>query len=145
MMKRFAIPLLLLTTLGGCQTMSAPPNLAEVEAVERARFQTWVRNDVPAMQLALADDALYCHSNGQCQTRQELLAEIAAKERIYRKMNVVRMTPKAVGGAVLINGTIEVAAELRGRAAEFRGIYSSVYVKRDGRWQLISWQSTTLP
>jgi hypothetical protein len=28
---------------------------------------------------------------------------------------------------------------------KFSSIYTSVYVKRDGRWQLISWQSTTLP
>jgi uncharacterized protein (TIGR02246 family) len=144
-MKRFAIPLLLLAALCGCQTMSAPPNLAEVEAVERARFQTWVRNDVAAMELALADDALYCHSNGQCQSKKEFIAEIAAKQRIYRTMDVIAMTPKAVGGAVLINGTIQVVAEVPGRTAQFRGIYTSVYVKRDGRWQLVSWQSTTLP
>jgi hypothetical protein len=60
-------------------------------------------------------------------------------------MDVVAMTPKAVGGAVLINGTIQVVAEVPGRTAQFRGIYSSVYVKREGRWQLMSWQSTTLP
>jgi hypothetical protein len=134
------------TLLAGCQTMRATPNLPEVEAVERTRFQTWIRGDAAGMNAALADDALYCHSNGQCQTKQELVAEVASKQRVYKKMDSISMKPKALGnGAVMINGTVDVAAELGGRGVEFRGIYTSVYVKRDGRWQLLSWQSTTLP
>jgi hypothetical protein len=144
-MTRSTLSLFVLALLAGCQTMSSPPNLGEVEAVERARFQTWVRNDVAAMAAVLADDAVYCHSSGQCQDKKGLLADIASKQRIYRKMDVISMAPKAVGGAVLINGTIDVVAESPGRTVQFRGIYSDVYVKRDGRWQLVSWQSTTLP
>ncbi len=144
-MTRHAVPLLFLTLLAGCQTMRATPNLGEVEAVERARFQTWIRNDVAGMATALADDVVYCHSSGQCQSKKEFIADIASKQRVYRKMDVISMAPKAVGGAVLINGTIDVVAESPGRVVQFRGIYSDVYVKRDGRWQLVSWQSTSLP
>jgi uncharacterized protein (TIGR02246 family) len=134
------------TLLAGCQTMPATPNLPEVEAVERARFQTWIRGDAAGMNAALADDALYCHSNGQCQTKQELVAEVASRQRVYKKMDLLAMKPKVLGpDAVMINGTVDVVAELPGRVAQFRGIYTSVYVKRDGRWQLLSWQSTTLP
>jgi len=141
-----------LALLAACQTprhspnRSATPNLAEVEAVERARFQTWLRGNAAEMNAALADDARYCHSNGQCQTKQELVAEVASKQRVYKKMDLISMTPKALGpDAVLINGTVDVAAEMPGKVAQFKGIYTSVYVKRDGRWQLLSWQSTTLP
>jgi len=143
-----AVALALLT---GCQTMRANSNLStadlgEVEAVERARFQTWLRGDPTAMNAVLADDALYCHSNGQCQTKQALVAEVAAKQRVYKKMDLIAMKPKALGpAAVMINGTVDVVAEAPGKVVQFKGVYTSVYVKRDGRWQLLSWQSTTLP
>jgi uncharacterized protein (TIGR02246 family) len=145
-MIRIARPLVALALLVSPVVFAASKAATDVEAVERARFQTWVKGDVAAMQAVIADDALYCHSNGQCQTKKEFIGEIESKQRVYKKMDVISMTAKPLGSyAVLINGTIDVLAEAPGKVAQFRGIYTSVYVRRDGRWQLISWQSTTLP
>jgi hypothetical protein len=148
-MTRLAIPLLAvpmaLALLAGCQTMQAAPDLAEVEAVERARFQAWVKEDVAAMRPMLADDLLYCHSSGQCQNRDEIVASITSKEADYQKMDVISLKPRAIGGAVLINGKVDVLVIDAGVTKQFQAIYTDAYVKRDGRWQLVSWQSTRLP
>ncbi len=144
-MTRLAIPLFLLTLLAGCQSMTAQPNLVEVEAVERARFQAWINADTAAMRPLLADDLLYCHSTGQCQNKEEIVAAIGSRETLYRKMDIVSLEPRAVGGAVLINGKLDITAESGGKGTRFQGIYTDVYVKKDGRWQMVSWQSTRLP
>jgi uncharacterized protein YchJ len=145
-MTRLALPLVALALLLSPAIHAASKAATDAEAVERARFQTWVKGDVAAIRAVMADDVLYCHSNGQCQNKQEFIAEIESKQRVYKKMDVVSMTAKALGSyAVLINGTIDVAAEASGKTVQFRGIYTSVYVRRDGHWQLVSWQSTTLP
>ena len=145
-MTRLALPLVALAMLVGPMAYAASNLATEMEAVERARFQAWITNDVAAMQPLLADDVTYCHSNGQCQTKKEFLADIASKRRVYKKMDLLSMTAKALGpDAVLINGSVDVGAESPGRVVAFKGIYTSVYVKRQGRWQLLSWQSTSLP
>ena len=144
-MSRFALPFLLLTLLAGCTTTSPVPNLSEVEAVERARFQAFTKSDTAAMQSVLADDVVYCHSTGVCQGKQEFIAAIASKQTVYRRMQVIEMKPRAIGDAVLVNGKLEVDAEAGGTPITFKGPYTAVYVKRDGRWQLVSWQSTKLP
>ena len=144
-MTRSTVSLFLLSLLAGCQTMSAPPNLGEVEAVERARFQTFTRADTAAMQAVLGDDLLYCHSTGKCQTKPELIAAFASKDLVYRKLTLIDMKPRAIGGAALVNGKVEITAEQSGQPVTFQGIYTDVYVKRDGRWQLVSWQSTRSP
>ena len=145
-MTRLTLPLVALALLMSPTVFAASKAATEVEAVERARFQTWVKGDVAAMQAVIADDALYCHSNGQCQTKKEFIAEIESKQRVYKKMDLIAMKATALGSyAVLINGTIEVVAEMPGKVAQFKGIYTSVYVRRDGHWQLLSWQSTSLP
>jgi len=144
-MTRSTLFLSVLCLLAGCQTMSAPPNLGEVEAVERARFKTFTSADTVAMQAVLGDDLLYCHSSGKCQTKQELIADFASKAIVYRKLNLIDMKPRAVGGAVLVNGKVEITAEQSGQPVTFLGVYTDVYVKRDGRWQLVSWQSTRSP
>jgi uncharacterized protein (TIGR02246 family) len=146
-MTRIALPFVALALLAAAATAHAASSLAtEMEAVERARFQTWTTSDIAGMQAVLADDVLYCHSNGQCQNKKEFIADIESKQRTYKTMNLLSMTAKALGkDAVLINGKVDVVAESPGRTVQFKGIYTSVYVKRGGRWQLLSWQSTTLP
>jgi uncharacterized protein (TIGR02246 family) len=145
-MTRLVLPLVALALLVAPAAFAASKAATEAEAVERARFQTWVKGDVTAMKTVMADDVLYCHSSGQCQNKQEFIAEIESKQRVYKKMDVLSLTAKALGSyAVLINGTIDVVGESSGKTVQFRGIYTSVYVRRDGHWQLISWQSTTLP
>ncbi len=145
-MTRLALPLVALALLIAPTAFAASKAATDVEAVERARFQTWVKGDVAAIQKVMADDVLYCHSSGQCQTKQEFIADIESKQRVYKKMDVVSMNAKPLGSyAVLINGVIDVVAESPGKVVQFKGIYTSVYVRRDGHWQLLSWQSTTLP
>ena len=144
-MTRLALPLVALALLVA-PTFAASNFAAEMEAVERARFQTWVKGDIDAMQAVLADDVLYCHSSGQCQSKKEFIADIQSKNRVYTKMELLSMTAKALGtDGALVNGTLNVNAQSPGKTVAFKGIYTAVYVKRGGRWQLISWQSTTLP
>jgi ketosteroid isomerase-like protein len=119
--------------------------LGEVEAVERARFKAWIAADAAAMRPMLGEDLVYCHSTGQCQNKDEIVASIASRDTIYHAMDIVYMKPRLVDGAVVINGKLNIRAESGGKVAEFQGIYTDVYAKRDGRWQLVSWQSTRVP
>jgi ketosteroid isomerase-like protein len=138
----FAVALIGSVLSAGCQTV---PALAEVEATERARFQAWTRADIDAIQPVLADDLVYCHSTGQCQTKAELVAALQSRETVYRSMEVLELRPRAAAGAVVVNGKLAIQAESKGQATAFKGIYTDVYVKRDGRWQMIAWQSTKVP
>ncbi|MEP7246338.1 MAG: nuclear transport factor 2 family protein [Gammaproteobacteria bacterium] len=129
----------------GCQTMQSVPSLADVEAAEGARFAAFVSADPAAMKPLLAADLVYCHSTGRCQNREELMASIVAKETIYRGMDVVELKSRAVAEAVVVNGKLHVTVESAGKTQQFDLIYTDVYVKRDGRWQMTAWQSTRAP
>jgi ketosteroid isomerase-like protein len=129
----------------GCKTMEPPLRLADVEAVERARFQALTRADTAAMRPMLADDLVYCHTTGQCQNKEEAIADVASKARIYHSMKLLELKLRAVAGAVVINGKVDMRVEAAGRVSEFQAIYTDVYAKRNGRWQMVSWQSTRLP
>jgi uncharacterized protein (TIGR02246 family) len=144
-MTRIALPLVALALLLSPTIHAASKSATEVEAIERARFQTWVKGDTAAMKAIMADDAVYCHSSGKCQTKQEFIADIESKQTAYKKMDLVSMNAKALGSyAVLINGTVDVVAESPRGQVEFKAVYTSVYVRRKEHWQLVSWQSTTL-
>jgi hypothetical protein len=142
---RPAIALFALTLLAGCQTPSVAPDPAEMEAVERARFAAWVKGDAAQLRPLLADDLLYCHSSGICENKEQIVASISSKQTVYRKMEILSFKPRALGDGVLINGKVDVVVDIAGKPTPFQAIYTDAYVKRDGRWQLVSWQSTRLP
>jgi hypothetical protein len=152
-MTRPAIPLLAfplvlalaLSLLAGCQTQSAAPDLAEVEAVERARFRAWIEGDAATIRPMLGDDLLYCHSSGVCENKEQIVASISSNQADYQKMDVVYLKPRAVGGAVLINGKLDIVVVDSGGTKQFQAVYTDAYVKRDGKWLLVSWQSTRAP
>jgi hypothetical protein len=55
------------------------------------------------------------------------------------------MKPRLVGDVVVVNGKLDIRVIANGKEQHFQGIYTDVYAKRDGRWQLVTWQSTKLP
>ncbi len=127
------------------QVSDSESSLAEVAKVERARFQAWVQKDTTALSKVIAEDVLYCHSTGVCQNKAELTGFITGGQSVYRAMDVVELKPQAFGDTVIVNGKLNMKVETAGQVSAFQAIYTDVYVKRDGRWQLVRWQSTRLP
>jgi uncharacterized protein (TIGR02246 family) len=117
----------------------------EIEAVERARFAAWVKGDVAEIAPLLADDLVYCHSSGVCESKTELLKAMGSGNTVYRSIDVLEMRPRNADGAVIVNGKAAIEVESRGNPLAFTLVYTDVYVKRDGRWLLASWQSTQVP
>lgn len=143
-MKKPAAVALTLIIMSGWAVASQEP-LKEVEALERARFKAQIAMDVPALRPMLADDLVYCHSTGVCQNKEEFIGFVTSGTNQYLAMDVMYMTPRVVDGAVVVNGKLDIRVIANGKEQHFQGIYTDVYAKRDGRWQLVTWQSTRLP
>jgi hypothetical protein len=116
-----------------------------VEALEKARFQAQIAMDLPTLRPMLADDLYYCHSSGVCQNKEEFIGFVTSGTNKYVAMDVISMKPRLVGSAVVVNGKLDIRVISDGKEQHFQGIYTDVYAKRDGRWQLVTWQSTRLP
>jgi ketosteroid isomerase-like protein len=129
--------------LAGCASVSATP--PEIEAVERARFAAMTRQDVAALDSMLTPDVLYCHSNGMCEDKGQFLATIRGGNIRYKDIRVEKIHARPAAGTYILNGTITVDGEQNGTPMTLRIVYTDVYVKRDGRWQLAAWQSTRIP
>ena len=49
------------------------------------------------------------------------------------------------GDAAVVTGSAEIKVSSGGRLLEFSILFTDVYAKQEGRWQMVAWQSTRKP
>ena len=121
-------------------------SIEQVQQVEKQRFAAMTAPDLPALGQMLADELYYCHSNGDVQNKQQFLDAIRSRQLRYSAIELRQFQARMYGDVALGNGLATVHASMGGgplMTLEIR--YADAYVWRDGRWQLLTWQSTRLP
>lgn len=115
----------------------------QVLAAEWARFEALLGNDIALVDGLLAPELTYIHSNGARQTKAEYLQPLAAGKVLYKSIVASDQQIQIVGDAAVVTGTVKLLVNT-GFDRSMEAIYTEVYVKRDGRWLLLLWQSTLL-
>jgi ketosteroid isomerase-like protein len=130
-------------TLVGAQTKPAKTE-QEVRAVELARFEAQLKGDLDKVKLFLADELKYTHSTGKTETKEEFLKALASGLK-YLSIEPSQLDIHVYGQTSVITGQASIKIESGGQQLSFKIKYTDVYTLRDGRWQMVAWQSTRLP
>jgi hypothetical protein len=124
-------------------TQSTPEQ--DLRATERSRFEAMMRADTAALRPLLSAELVYTHSNGMVETRDAHLAAIGSKKTVYESLGPVEISYRFYGALAVGTGEVKSKGMLDGTAFDVRLRISTVHQQRDGRWQLLLWQSTRLP
>ena len=121
--------------------------IAQPEALlrsEQARFTAQVERDTLALLHLLDDDLLYIHSNGLQETKRDFIESVSGGGIVYNSMSPVAGSHRITRLGrkhYMIQNVVDVAGLYRGKAFDIQLWYTSVYRKRRGVWQLLTWQS----
>jgi hypothetical protein len=116
--------------------------IAGVERSEHARFDAQVRRDTSALRRLLGADLTYIHSNGLVETRDHFIETVALRRIVYDSLVPVEMRRRVFGETVVGDGKVRVQVQMSGQTIRVDLLVTTVHVRRDGRWQLVAWQST---
>ena len=130
--------------LCACTGLQANPQEG-VEQVERRRFAAMVAQDIAALEPLLAEDLTYGHSNGEFQDKAQFLETIREGRLRYEAIGVQGLTVRHYGSVAIVTGQILISGRAGDQPVTLNLRYTDAYVNRDGRWQLVAWQSTRLP
>jgi hypothetical protein len=129
-----------------CTAASADPVADAVERAERSRFAAMVARDMEALGRLVADELYYCHSNAEVENKAHFLATIRTQRLRYDAIDIREIAVRVLAADVaVVNGLVHFRGNLAGKDVEFDLRYLDSYVLRDGRWQLLAWQSTRVP
>jgi ketosteroid isomerase-like protein len=112
------------------------PAEAELLRFEDQLFAAEVNHDVAVIQRGFADEAVFVHANGKAETKAEYLLGLEKQkfESVVGVDRVVKIFDKV--GVVRGNKNLVLA-----NGMHLSGSYLTVYIMRDGRWQMLDQQS----
>jgi len=116
----------------------------EVLAADGARVKALVGNDVDALEQLLGDDLTYVHSNGMLDTKASYLDALRSGRTRYLTMDMSDVTVRSLGETALLNAKFDAKVKVGDGEVNPRARVLIAYTKRDGRWQMVAWESTSI-
>jgi len=115
---------------------------SEIRDLERQRFRAMETVDVAALDRILSDDLIYTHANGLQHTKAELIGVIGSGDFKYESITPGDIRVRIYNETAVVTG--HASMKIKSGAGEqiFKLCYLDVYVKQEGRWQMVAWQSS---
>ncbi len=117
-----------------------------LQAAEINRFNVMVAADKAGLDKAIHKDLYYCHSSATIDNKESYIESIVSKKTIYHKIDIEETNARVYGNIGINTGILNVTNLKDGVVQPVNRIrYTGVYLFEDGRWQLVSWQTTKSP
>jgi len=151
-----ALAVVLAAACGPAVDETVPPpdvlSQADRDQVEQMLLgweQEWVdaylTGDLSALERILADDFIYTIDDGTVQDKASFIALGADDPISYTRYDLGEMSVRWYADVVVITGTASsVGTDADGDTVSGAGVWTNVFVQRDGQWQCVVGHSTAI-
>lgn len=120
-------------------------DIETIERLEEQRRRAMLDADVTVLSDMFVDDLSYTHSNAVTERKALYLERLAARHYDYRELNFIDQDIRVIGDAALITGRMTGEVLIAGQLRKLNSRTTVVWIRRDGRWQMLTFQSTPIP
>jgi ketosteroid isomerase-like protein len=113
--------------------------------LDKKRMQAMAAKDVTTLETLIADDLVYTHSSARLDTKPSLIDNMTSGKTVYTAVEPSNVKAQDLGDTVVLTGSCKISVNAGGRPNSFGVRFTDIYVRRNGRWQMVAWQSTRLP
>ena len=117
---------------------------AAVRAAELARFKAMTAGDYTELGRLLGDDLIYTHSNALVDTKASYVESMTSGALKYQSIEPRDIKVRVYGTTAIITAAAAITSVSKGQTQNNQLRYTDVWVLRDGRWQMVGWQSTKI-
>jgi ketosteroid isomerase-like protein len=116
--------------------------IRQIVDMERQAKEASLRRDADFSLRTLADDYVAITPLGQVTTKQETISARRSGQLRYESMNVSDMVVRLYGDTAVVTARADVKGRQLGEDFSGPYRYTRVWVRRNGRWQTVSYQAT---
>ena len=113
--------------------------------LDKKRMHAMAAKDIATLEKVLADDLIYTHSSARLDTKQSLIGNMVSGSTVYTSVEPSDVKAQDLGDTVVLTGIAQIKVTANGAANAFGVRFTDVYARRNGSWQMVTWQSTRLP
>jgi len=145
-LKALLIVLLVLLDLDVAAQGNAGGSTPEdsVRAVELARGRALLQADTVALSRMVAEEFTEVSRLGQLRTRADNIRDIASGVLKLTSVKYDSLTVRIYGDVAVLSGIADNAGTFRGFPFSGKIRYTRIFVRRDGRWQAVAMQQTSM-
>ena len=143
--RSFALLFLFLSIAGFALSRNLPSDARnEVLSTDDARINARTSGDVQRMSKIYSDDYTLVTAEGDIRTKEDQLSEMRSGQLQFRPVELLERTVRIYDKAAIVQSHERAVILRNGEdiGGDFRA--NRVYIKRDGRWQLVSTQVTRI-
>jgi len=146
-----ALAALLLAALAGCAStsMTDPRPDPQTVALLTQQADAWdkaiVRKDRAAIESNMAEDFRQIDSAGNVETKKSFVDDLMSPQLVIDPYEVLELDVRLYGDTALLSGRTRMTGRYDGKPFASHYRYIDIYVKRGGRWQIVSVQISKIP
>jgi hypothetical protein len=114
----------------------------EILEADDVRVKGLLSNDIDAVEKLLGDDLTYVHSSGRLDTKETYMDALRSGRTRYLTMDLSDVEGRGLGDTGVITNIFDAKVQTANGEVTLHSRALLVYAKRDGRWQLIAYEST---
>lgn len=125
---------------------SAPKGKTEQELIklEQDRTQATVKGDTTFLEQNTADDYTFISPRGVLRTKAQLLEDFKAGQIKLQSNDLDELNVRVYGDTAVVTGRSTQKGQAYGQDSTGQYRFTRAYVKKDGRWQSVAFQSTRI-
>lgn len=148
-MKHFGYGFLILLMFGAVASAQTKQSKIEAELMqlERDIGAANIRRDKAFFELTEADEFIFTDSSGGTTTKAEDVASLDKPAGEFRLVSyeVDEMKVFVYGKTAVVTGRVTSVLRGKDREATVKSRFTDVFVRRDGRWQIVAGHSSRIP
>ena len=115
-------------------------------ALEKERAEALVAGNISRMSEMVSDDLVHIHASGRVEDKAAYLEGLRSRFRFLR-VHRPRLDVRVFGDTAVVTGPLELLLTIlaTGQEHAMNAYATHVWVRRDQRWQLASFQATNVP
>ena len=116
-----------------------------LQRADDARYNAMLAGDAQTLESLLADELVYTHSSAIVDNKSQYLDSVRNGNVKYIGFKRSNVHTRFYDNIAHVHGQINIEAVVGGNHKNLNNLFQAVWVKRDGRWQLLAWASTVIP
>jgi hypothetical protein len=111
---------------------------SEILDLSREKFRWKTERELDPLAELFDDEVTFVHLNGVAQSKADWIRDLRSGRFVYNKIDVKQASVKLFGATAVLMGRASFTVTIGGHRATYNLAYTEVYVKRDGKWKIVS-------